>query len=138
MEIISLIKRLLETRSITGEENNILIEIEDIIYNTNLEIKRIPVDKDRWNLIVLKKGKTPGILFCGHIDTVPSKFSSPKIKDNYLFGLGASDMKSAIGVFLKCIQEDPSNYRHGVLVTVGEEKADFDGIIGTAAVPLWV
>lgn len=128
MELINLIKKLLSIKSVTGEENQILLELEKIVSKTDLSIKRIPVNANRWNLLIEKKGNFRGVLFCGHIDTVPSKFSKPNIKDEFLYGLGSSDMKSAIGVMLKSIIEDKSEFKHGLLITVGEEKSTFDGI----------
>ncbi|NPV72143.1 MAG: M20 family metallopeptidase [Firmicutes bacterium] len=65
----------------------------------------IPVAPDRANVLarIPGEGRRPGVLLCGHLDTVPISDEmwlcdpfSGEVRDGRLYGLGASDMKGGI------------------------------------------
>ena len=86
-----------------------------------------------------KKGQS--LLFCGHTDVVPTGEEllwdfppfAAKITENYLYGRGAADMKSAVAAFslamIDFVQHNPQHKgKVSVLLTSDEEGAAQDGI----------
>ncbi len=134
LQIVKLCKNLISIDSTTKNETKILKYIEQLLKENNIEFERIPVSKNRWNIFAKKGFGSSGVLFCGHCDTVPKTETwtmnpfEPKIKNDKLFGLGASDMKCGLAALLYCFINDKSDNNNGLLVTVGEEAGGFDGV----------
>lgn len=83
-----------------------------------------------------KKNKKFHLCFAGHIDVVPagegweSDPFVPMIKDGYIFGRGAQDMKGGIASFLGAIQEferEECDLIVSILLTSDEEGKALDG-----------
>ncbi len=96
------------------------------------------------NLFAVKKGKTnePVICFAGHTDVVPTgdvaKWTyppfEPTIKDGYLYGRGAADMKTAIAAFTIAVESFVTKYptHNGTityLITSDEEGPSVNGTV---------
>lgn len=82
------------------------------------------------NLIVTKEGiKNPDVFLCGHMDVVdaPEDLFEPKIKDNWLYGRGALDMKSGNAINLLIMKELASTHNIGLMFTGDEEVGGFNG-----------
>lgn len=126
-DLSELIKNLISINSVSGNEGQILSFIEKKFEDKGVNFRRIHVSKRRWNLLAIKNGKKPGILFCGHCDTVPAEKIEPNIKNGFITGRGSSDMKSALAVMINNFISTDNSVSNGLLITVGEE-ADFDGI----------
>lgn len=83
--------------------------IDKYLTGYGLETSWHEAEKDRWNLLS-RFGSTSGkkLIFCGHTDVVPagdlSRWDFPpfcgEIRDGWLLGRGASDMKAGLGGIL--------------------------------------
>lgn len=106
-ELIDLTSRLLQIPSENpeGDTREITAFILDYLQKNGIEATTYEPDPHRFNIVASigpKTGKT--LIYCGHSDTVPvgdleqwefSPFSG-EIKDGYLLGRGASDMKAGL------------------------------------------
>lgn len=100
------------------------------------------------NLWAMRRGSGAGVeraktfVFAGHTDVVPTgpveQWSSapftPTIKDGYLYGRGAADMKTSIAAFVTSIEAflaSTPNPKHSIalLITSDEEGPAHDGTI---------
>ena len=105
-ETLDLLKQLIACPSLSGEEQG----VADILKGYLRKNGFTAVETDRYgDLVAGVQGARPGVrlLFDGHIDTVPAKNAddwttppfAPVIRDEKLFGRGASDMKGADAAF---------------------------------------
>ena len=85
--------------------------------------------------LVMSYGIDPALGFLGHTDTVEyiDEFKDPftlKLKDGYLYGLGACDMKGGIAAFLDAISKvDLTKLKKGIRVYFTyDEEIKFSGI----------
>ena len=131
VEVIA--KKLIEKKSVTPNDDgcqeyikNELSEYGFIHENINLE--------DVKNIWLRKGSKRPLLVFAGHTDVVPpgnidewkTEPFVPEVKDNILYGRGASDMKSSISAMIsaaqKFVKENPDHKGSiGFLLTSDEE-----------------
>lgn len=96
------------------------------------------------NLFAIKKGNPnePVVCFAGHTDVVPtgdlSKWTyppfEPTLKDGYLYGRGAADMKTAIAAFVVAVENFIAKHpqHHGsiaFLITSDEEGPWINGTV---------
>jgi len=90
-----------------GNEKEIAKFIYDYLDDLKIYAELIEVEKNRFDVVgILGKGR--GLMFNGHLDTVPAgylknwKFDpfSGKIKEGRIYGRGASDMKGGIAAML--------------------------------------
>lgn len=97
------------------------------------------------NLYARLGTKQPNVCFAGHVDVVPtgdeSKWSVPPfsatIKDGYLIGRGAEDMKGAIAAFVAAVSELKKAVNGSIsLLISGDEEAV--GINGTRRALPWL
>lgn len=129
--------KLIGTRSYTGEEANIVREIIGVM--ESLGYDEAYVDEVGNVIGVLhgtKEGAGKCLLFDGHIDTVEAENKeewkatdpfTPLIKDDLLYGRGASDMKGAFGSMvygLSQLSRDSFSGDIYVSGTVHEETAE--------------
>lgn len=92
-------------------------------------------DSKRCNLILCGKN-SPKLFVLGHIDTVQPKDGwqtdpfDPIIKDDKLYGLGASDMKSSLAAFLWILirEQQAISLDDLMLLMYVDEEYDFKGI----------
>lgn len=126
---------LINARSYTGEEKNIVETIRSIM--ENLGFDEIHID-EAGNIVGGIHGSSPGgvILFDGHIDTVEAEnreewankdpFSAYE-QDGRIYGRGASDMKGAFAAMLTAMgRVDRSQLKGSIYLsgTVNEEVAE--------------
>ncbi len=127
--------KLINTRSYTGEEANIVMTIKYIMEELGFDEINIDI---AGNIIGAIHGKQEGlkILFDGHIDTVEAEnflewdnqnpFNAYE-KDSKIYGRGASDMKGAFAAMLKGLSQIDRNKLKGSVYlsgTVNEEVAE--------------
>ncbi len=132
--LVKLCQDLIKINSVTGNEKEILLFIEEMLNKEKIEFQRITLSENRWNIFAVKGNKRPGTLFCGHCDTVPfndlwtrEPFHA-EIEGDKLFGLGSSDMKSGLAAIIYAFINTDSDNLNGLLITVGEESGNFDGM----------
>lgn len=96
---------------------------------------------DTWNLFATRGDSGPLLCFAGHTDVVPagdvSQWSSPpfvpSIRDGYLYGRGAADMKGGLAAMIVAVeqflQQNPNfnKGRLGFLITSDEEGPFING-----------
>ena len=155
-ESIDLLKDLISFRSITPDDKGCQNYLIEKLRELEFEIQRLKFG-DVPNFFALKGTQGPLFVFAGHTDVVPAGNKSewdsdpfePQIRDNKLFGRGASDMKgsiaamlAAVGTFLKLYPE--SSIRIGLLITGDEEgkaengtKKVVDWLIDSNIFPTW-
>lgn len=138
-ETLELTKKLINIESITPNDNGCQTLIENFLKPLGFSITQI--NSNGVSNIWAEYGKNgPLFAFSGHTDVVPpgniSKWqSSPfeaTIRDEYLFGRGAADMKSALAAMLtgcKNFLAKNKNFqgRIGFLITSDEEGDARDG-----------
>lgn len=115
MNALDLTKKLVEIPSyVDGEvdEQKIGQFVFDYLKQFSwLKVEKQMVSKKRFNVIAKDKYPTK-VIFCGHLDTVQIKSDwktnplIPILKNNNLYGLGASDMKSSIAAMLSTLDKD--------------------------------
>ena len=155
-ESIDLLKDLISFRSITPDDKGCQNYLIEKLRELEFEIQILKYG-DVPNFFALKGTQGPLFVFAGHTDVVPAGNKSewdsdpfePQIRDDKLFGRGASDMKGSIaamlasaGTFLKLYPE--SSIRIGLLITGDEEgkaengtKKVVDWLIDSNIFPTW-
>ncbi|MBN1984237.1 MAG: M20 family metallopeptidase [Chitinivibrionales bacterium] len=110
-ELVSLCSRLIRMRSVNppGSELAIAQYIADVLRTYGLTIELIPHFQNRASLLARLKGQgtKPGVLFSGHLDTVPAGSElwtyepfSGTISDGKIWGRGCADMKGGIAAMM--------------------------------------
>ena len=105
MENYKILKDLVKFNTINDKENKAIIDyIEN--YLKKLGFKTEYKTKD----LVMSIGENAKLGFMGHTDTVEyiEEFKNPfelTIKNGYLYGLGACDMKGGIAAMLEAVSE---------------------------------
>jgi len=133
---LELTKQLISIPSWVGEDCN-EIKIGEFVYtwlktNTSLNIIKQPVKDGRFNVIAYDDAPTE-LLLVGHMDTVETRAGwatdpfSPTIKNDRLYGLGATDMKGSLAAMMVAISEQKSTKGLMVLCYIDEEY-DFAGM----------
>ena len=81
--------------------------LEDFFKDRNFYCHKFKVDEGKYNLYITSAKTDGGLMLCGHTDTVVAKEelweSSPFTlvhKDDYLTGLGATDMKGYVALIM--------------------------------------
>jgi acetylornithine deacetylase len=105
--------------SVTGDETELLREVERELVSRHWSISRIPVGRHRYNILAGKRrGK---VLFSTHLDTVPPFFGA-RWEGDVLRGRGVADAKGAAAAMLLAatlLREEESDV--SILYVVGEE-----------------
>lgn len=136
MTLQDLFIKLLNCKSITPNDDGVL----DIIGKYLSDFKAIKIDKNGVkNLFLYKKfGDGEHLCFAGHVDVVPpgecwdSDPFSALIKDGFIYGRGAQDMKSGVAAFVQsCKEVENFTGTLSILLTSDEEG---DGKYGTIEV----
>ncbi len=135
-DVISITKKLVAFNTINppGNEKAIATFTGDILSTNGFNVKYIPFEKDRFHLIAARgcDNKDLPVVFSGHFDTVPLGAKNwncdpfgGEIKDDKLFGRGASDMKGGIAAIIVAaiMAFELGNPQGGVklIFTAGEE-----------------
>lgn len=145
-EIRSLFEDLLKKPSITPNDAGCMEIIEQYLNDLNIQVQYFDLNQTRNLWITHGQGK-PVIAFVGHTDVVPtgdiSLWHSPPFepteKEGYIYGRGASDMKSGVATMVGafkalCSQQPEHQGTLALLLTSDEEGIADDGI--QAVLPL--
>ncbi len=102
-QAIEFLKEIIQTPSVTGDEEAVSFVFEKWMKKIGLEVERIEAQPHRPNLYAEWFGQKPGkrFVFNGHMDVFPPDAKDPgwygpwsgKVVDDYLYGRGACDMK---------------------------------------------
>ncbi len=141
--VLSLAKALIERPSVTPEDagcQTLLIERLKVL-GFNIEPM---IFEDTTNLWARKGTQAPLMVFAGHTDVVPpgdhsqwqSSPFSPEIREGYLYGRGAADMKGSLACMIIAIErflmENPNHQGSIALLITSDEEGPF--INGTTRV----
>ena len=126
-------KKLIEKKSITPDDGGCQEYIKNELLDYEFSYENINI-KDVKNIWLRKGSNKPLVVFAGHTDVVtPGNIEEwdsdpfvPKVKDNILYGRGASDMKASIAAMVSASQrfvQDNPNHKGsiGFLLTSDEE-----------------
>jgi succinyl-diaminopimelate desuccinylase len=140
-DVIELSKKLINTQSVTPNDNGCQSIVADILNQNGFQITSLPGEKTT-NMWAEQPGNKPLFAFSGHTDTVPAgdleAWLSPpfqaSIRNNHLYGRGTADMKCAIAAMLLAyqafLQQVPTpNFRMGFMLTSDEEGDATEGTI---------
>jgi acetylornithine deacetylase len=120
MDAIELSKALVSISSISGNEKDMLIFLENLLRKHGLVTSRQHVAEDRWNLFA-GWHENPVVVFSTHVDTVPP-YIPMRFDDRYIYGRGSCDTKgiiaSMIAAGLRLLDEGENP---AFLFVVGEE-----------------
>ena len=121
MDVIQLLKMLVDIPSVTGSEAVIADFIAGHLRKLGLEVREQVVEGRRRNVLALL-GSSPRVVFCTHMDTVPP-FIGASDDDAFIHGRGAGDAKGSLAAMIRCAQElkDEGAAGIGLLFVVGEE-----------------
>jgi len=126
MEVLELLKKLVESKSETPDDGGLLDFIAKYLDN----FEAIRIDKNGVKNLFLYKKFSDGdhLCFAGHVDVVPAGegWSSDPYKltqkDGFLYGRGTQDMKSGVSAFIQALKEIKNfNGTLSVLLTSDEE-----------------
>ena len=145
---IDLTRQLIRCASVTPEEGGAIQLLEQVLSDAGFTCARA----DRGGIANLvarwgEKGAAKTFGFNGHTDVVPTgdpeawsadPFAG-EIRDGWLFGRGATDMKSGVAAFvsaaIECIETNPPD--GAILITItGDEEGDAQD--GTRAILDWM
>src|SRR5437868_1807863 len=84
-----------------GNERELADHVEARLRGTRLPVKRV----NHSVIAGRPTGARPAIALLGHLDTVPDVGNAwpPRLEDDLVFGLGASDMKAGLAVMLALV-----------------------------------
>lgn len=139
---IALTAALVRCPSVTPTEGGALVLLEEILNAAGFDCTRV----DRGGICNLyarwgRKGANRTFGFNGHTDVVPlgdeSAWTMPpfgaEIKDGYLYGRGATDMKSGVAAFaaaaIDFVQNTPPDGAVVLAITGDEEDVALDGTV---------
>jgi succinyl-diaminopimelate desuccinylase len=141
LDTVELAKQLIACRSVTPEDGGSLDLVTSRLASAGFECERL--DRGGARNLWARRGRTsPVVCLAGHVDVVPpgalEQWSSdpfvPTVRDGYLYGRGAADMKGPLAALLTAAGRVVStNPRHSgslaVLLTSDEEGTAADGTI---------
>jgi len=128
--LFSLFRDMVDLYSPSGKEEELTDYLDDYLQSHGLVVERQPVDETRCNLLVKGGNPAPGILYLGHIDTVPA-FDFEQYgfeqREGLCCGLGTADMKSGcaamIEAFVAASQAECLPADVLLALVVGEEES---------------
>lgn len=121
MDVIQLLKTLVDIPSVTGTEAVIGDFIAGHLRRLGLEVREQAVEGERRNVLALL-GARPRAVFCTHMDTVPP-FIGASEDETFVHGRGAGDAKGSLAAMIRCAAElnEEGAAGIGLLFVVGEE-----------------
>ena len=132
---VTLTQELIRCPSITPKEEGVLDVLEKHLKSLGFKSERVTFSdkpgEPTENLYARLGTTQPNLCFAGHVDVVPtgdaSKWSvdpfSATIKDGYLIGRGAEDMKGAIAAFVAAVSELNTPFKGSIsLLISGDEE----------------
>ena len=127
MILNNFLSKLINIPSITGEEADISLFLEQTLIASGWDVISQKVTEKRVNIYA--KSAEPKIVFSTHMDTVPPYI--PFSEDSsYIYGRGACDAKGCIAVQLNAAEQlRAQGVPVGLLFVVGEEQVEFGQIM---------
>lgn len=134
---VELLKRLINCRSVTPEHGGALDAAEEMLSETGFATERMPshgVD----NLWASPLNEEPRLIFAGHVDVVPpgdldawsqDPFRAEE-RDGFIYGRGATDMKSGVAAMLCAAAKLRREGARGVAVLLTSDE-EGEAIHGT-------
>ncbi len=151
MDTLELSKKLISFRSVTPKSAGSLEYIQKILKNKRFDCHLLEFGKDKIKNLYssIKGGEGPIICFSGHTDVVPpgdlQKWKSDPfkafVKNENLYGRGASDMKTAIASFIVATfqyLEETNNIFNGAISFLLTADEEGDAKFGTKAMIGWL
>ena len=145
MNALELAQALIRKPSVTPRDEGALDVLQAALTSLGFKCERMPFEDEGAprvdNLYARLGTASPNFCFAGHTDVVPvgngwtTEPFAGQVIDGYLYGRGASDMKSAIACFVaavaRLVQNSPPKGSISLLITGDEEG---DAINGTVKV----
>ena len=130
MDPIALTRALVDIESITGNEAPVGEFLEGALSSLGYEVRRIPVERHRFNVIALPPNlPNPQIFFSTHMDTVPPFIPSSEDEDK-IYGRGSCDAKGIIAAQVAAAERlRADGIPSGLLFLVGEERDSAGALI---------
>lgn len=125
VSVVDILKKLISFKSITPDDGGSIPFIKGVLN----DFETIEVEKEGVKNIFLYKrfGEGVHLCFAGHLDVVPpgegwsSDPFTPLIKDGYIYGRGAQDMKSGVAAMMCALKEAEFDGMLSLLLTSDEE-----------------
>lgn len=140
-DVLSLAKDLIARPSVTPEDAGCQAMLAERLQALGFRIERI-VFQDTVNLWARYGDSDPVFCFAGHTDVVPtgershwdSDPFSPEVRDGYLYGRGAADMKGSVAAIVVAIERFLANHPNpqgsiAILLTSDEEGPFINGTV---------
>jgi len=122
MDPIRLTRKLVDIESITGNEGAVGAEVYEQLEHLGYTTHKMPVARERFNVVATLDERPPQIVFSTHMDTVPPFIPSSEDNDN-IYGRGACDAKGIIAAQVAaCERLRKEGAAVGMLFLVGEER----------------
>jgi acetylornithine deacetylase len=121
MNPAELLKNLINIPSVTGEEAQIGLFLNELLKKAGFNVLIQTVEGSRNNLFA-DTGSPSKIVLCTHMDTVPP-FIPASEDEQTIYGRGACDAKGSLAAMLTAAQEliEEGENRFGLLFVIGEE-----------------
>jgi len=121
MNPVELLKSLINIPSITGDESQISLFLNELLKKAGLNVLSQTVKGSRNNLFA-STGSPSKVVLCTHMDTVPP-FIPASEDEQTIYGRGACDAKGSLAAMITAAMElvDEGEKRFGLLFVVGEE-----------------
>ena len=143
-DIVELTSNLIARVSVTPEDDGCQAMLSERLQAKGFNCKHLDF-VDVKNLFVTHGTERPVMIFLGHTDVVPpgprDQWQSdpflPEIRDGYLYGRGAADMKGSVAAFVlaleKFVEKHPDHPGTiGMLITSDEEGDAIHGVRNVA------
>lgn len=144
--VLALARELIARRSVTPEDAGCSELIAERLRAVGMRIEFIDVGPVR-NLLAVHGSGAPHLMLLGHTDVVPpgplddwrSPPFAPEVRDGFLYGRGAADMKGSVAAFVVALETLLSRHPDhqgtlSLLLTSDEEGPADDGV--RAVVPI--
>ena len=121
MHLFQLTRQLVDIESISGNEKNVAVFLEDYLRKLGAEVELDEAEPNRPN--VLARWGKPDVVLSTHIDTVPPYFPSRE-DDEFIHGRGTCDAKGIVAAQVEAaVRLVGEGLRDiGLLFLVGEER----------------
>lgn len=126
-------KKLIRIPSVFGEEGEIGEFIASQLSKEDVILQKVPGFPPNVVARKMSGGDAPTIVLNGHMDTIKPLSSwghdpfKPRIKDNMLHGLGASDMKGGLAVLINAFRKVKNDRINLVLAATVDEEGICSG-----------
>ena len=130
LDPVQLTRRLVDIESITYNEGAVGAFLADFLAARGFAVEKMPVEQpresrstsERFNVFACVPGRTPGVVFSTHMDTVPPFIPSAE-DGEFLYGRGACDAKGIIAAQIAAAERlRDTGVEPGLLFVVGEER----------------